>query len=284
MREPIISFQRVSKSYPIYHRIGGIKNLLFNFPHNLRAFKQERFEALRDISFEVYRGERFGIIGYNGAGKSTTLGLIAGVIQPTQGKVSVRGRISPLLALGAGFHPELSGRENIELNGILMGLTRRQVRAKMEEIIDFAEMREFIDNPIRIYSTGMTARLGFSVVAHLDPEILLIDEVLSVGDIRFRQKCKDKLLSFHRDVTIVLVTHSVNQLLQLCDRAMWIENHVVKMIGDAKEVAEAYQQQTREQTREQTRGNLSFNHNQGLPLKAAAGSPAAPIELQAKAE
>ncbi|HIK55345.1 MAG TPA: ABC transporter ATP-binding protein [Synechococcales cyanobacterium M55_K2018_004] len=280
MREPIISFQRVSKSYPIYHRIGGIKNLLFNFPHNLRAFKQERFEALRDISFEVYRGERFGIIGYNGAGKSTTLGLIAGVIQPTQGKVSVRGRISPLLALGAGFHPELSGRENIELNGILMGLTRRQVRAKMEEIIDFAEMREFIDNPIRIYSTGMTARLGFSVVAHLDPEILLIDEVLSVGDIRFRQKCKDKLLSFHRDVTIVLVTHSVNQLLQLCDRAMWIENHVVKMIGDAKEVAEAYQQQTREQTR----GNLSLNHNQGLPLKAAAGSPAAPIELQAKAE
>lgn len=280
MREPIISFQRVSKSYPIYHRIGGIKNLLFNFPHNLRAFKQERFEALRDISFEVYRGERFGIIGYNGAGKSTTLGLIAGVIQPTQGKVSVRGRISPLLALGAGFHPELSGRENIELNGILMGLTRRQVRAKMEEIIDFAEMREFIDNPIRIYSTGMTARLGFSVVAHLDPEILLIDEVLSVGDIRFRQKCKDKLLSFHRDVTIVLVTHSVNQLLQLCDRAMWIENHVVKMIGDAKEVAEAYQQQTREQTR----GNLSLNHNQGLPLKAAAGSPVAPIELQAKAE
>nr|WP_305082362.1 ABC transporter ATP-binding protein [Oculatella sp. LEGE 06141] len=203
--------------------------------------RSQRFEALRDISFDVYRGEKFGIIGRNGAGKSTTLGLIAGVLRPNEGRVVVRGRISPLLALGAGFNPELSGRENIVLNGILMGLTRREVLSKLDEIIDFSELGDFINHPIRIYSSGMLARLGFSVVAHLDPEILLIDEVLGVGDIKFQQKCLDKMMAFKESgITMVLVSHSISSVISICDRAMWIEDHTVKMVGHPYEIAAQY--------------------------------------------
>jgi lipopolysaccharide transport system ATP-binding protein len=230
MKESVISFYNVSKSYPLYGHIRGIKNFLFNFPRSLTSMKDESYEALRDISFEIYEGENFGIIGNNGAGKSTTLGLIAGVLAPNRGRVIVRRRVSPLLALGAGFHTELTGRENVELNGVLMGLTRREIRRKMEEIIDFAELGEFVDRPVRVYSSGMLARLGFAVVAHLDPEILLIDEVLGVGDIRFKES----------GVTMVLVTHSVASVMNICDRAMWIEDHQIRMMGDPEEVVEAY--------------------------------------------
>jgi lipopolysaccharide transport system ATP-binding protein len=241
MNDPIISFSNVSKSYPFYRHVRGIKNVLFNFPKSLRSFQEDQFEALRDISFAISEGENFGIVGNNGAGKSTTLGLIAGVLKPNKGKVVVKGRVSPLLALGAGFHPELDGRDNIMLNGILMGLTRREVQSKLEEIIEFSELGEFIDRPIRVYSSGMLARLGFSVVAHLDPEILLIDEVLGVGDIRFQQKCLQKMLTFKESgVTIVLVTHSIASIIELCDRAMWIENHAIKMIGEPREIAVKY--------------------------------------------
>lgn len=241
MREPVISFYKVSKSYPLYHNVRGVKNLLFNFPRNMKSMRENQFEALRDITFEVYRGEKFGIVGNNGAGKSTTLGLIAGVLRQTQGRIVVRGRVSPLLSLGAGFHPELSGRENIVLNGILMGLTRREIVGKMDEIIEFSELGDFINRPIRVYSSGMLARLGFSVVAHLDPEILLIDEVLGVGDIRFQKKCLKKMMEFRNSgITMVLVTHSISSIAQICDRAMWIDNHVVKMIGDPAEIADCY--------------------------------------------
>jgi lipopolysaccharide transport system ATP-binding protein len=242
MREPVISFEQVSKHYPLYYHVrGGIKHFLFNFPKSLTSLTRDRYEALRDISFEVYRGEKFGIIGRNGAGKSTTLGLIAGVLRPNQGSVKVRGRISPLLALGAGFQPELPGRENIVLNGILMGLTRREILQKMDEIIEFSELGDFIDRPIRMYSSGMMARLGFSVVAHLDPEILLIDEVLGVGDIRFQKKCLNKMMSFRESgITMVLVTHSIGSVVTMCDRAMWIEDHTIRMIGKPLEIAQAY--------------------------------------------
>jgi lipopolysaccharide transport system ATP-binding protein len=241
MREPVISFYNVSKSYPLYGHIRGIKNFLFNFPRSLTSMKQERFEALSNISFEVYEGENFGIIGNTGAGKSTTLGLIAGVLKPNKGRVVVRRRVSPLLALGAGFHPELTGRENVELNGVLLGLTRKEIRRKMDEIIEFSELGDFVNRPVRVYSSGMLARLGFSVVAHLDPEILLIDEVLGVGDIRFQKKCLDKMMSFKDGgVTMVLVTHSVASVMNICDRAMWIDNHQVRMMGDPSEVVEAY--------------------------------------------
>lgn len=243
MREIAVSFDRVSKSYPLYKEFRGIKNVLFDLTKHISRHSPQ-FEALRDISFEVYKGEKFGVIGRNGAGKSTTLGLVAGVLRPTSGRVVVNGRIFPLLSLGAGFHPELSGKENIILNGILMGLTRREVLQKLEEIIEFSELEEFINRPVRVYSSGMLARLGFSVVAHLDPEILLIDEVLGVGDIKFQKKCQEKMMEFRQgNVTMIIVSHSVGGISTICDRVMWIENHVVRMIGDPMEVVERYCEQ-----------------------------------------
>lgn len=207
----------------------------------MKSLKNSKFEALCDISFEVHKGETFGIIGKNGAGKSTTLGLIAGVLKPTRGKVIVKGRISPLLELGAGFHQELTGRENIMLNGVLMGLTRAGVARKMDSIIDFSELGNFIDQPIRVYSSGMLARLGFSVVANLDPEILLIDEVLAVGDMNFQKKCIDKMMSFKKGgVTIIFVSHSMPDIEKICDRVAWLDNHTIKLMGNTKDVISNY--------------------------------------------
>jgi len=242
MREPVIIFDNLSKSYPLYHHItGGIKNFLFNLPQGLRSLKNSRFEALHDISFQVYKSETLGFIGKNGAGKSTILGLIAGVLRPSRGEVIVKGRISPLLELGAGFHPELTGRENIMLNGVLLGLTRAEVSRKFSEIIEFSELGDFIDQPIRIYSSGMLARLGFSVIAYLDPEILLIDEILAVGDRAFQKKCLEKMDEFkHTGVTIVFVSHSLEDVVRLCDRVAWIENKRIKMIGETKDVIGYY--------------------------------------------
>lgn len=242
MREPVIIFDHVSKSYPLYYHItGGIKNFLFNLPRAIISTKNSRFEALRNISFEVYKGEMLGIIGRNGAGKSTTLGLIAGVLRPSSGKVIVKGGISPLLELGAGFHPELTGRENIILNGILLGLTRAEVSKKIDEIIEFSELCDFIDQPIRVYSSGMLARLGFSVVAHLDPEVLLVDELLAVGDRDFQMKCLNKMTGFKKNgVTMVFVSHSMLDVERICDRVAWIENHTIKMLGDTKNVVSSY--------------------------------------------
>jgi lipopolysaccharide transport system ATP-binding protein len=186
-----LSFKHVTKRFPLYHHIrGGIKTFVLNLPRSVHAFSHVHgFLALHDVSFDLYQGEVLGIIGRNGAGKSTTLGLAAGVIAPTSGTIEVHGRVSPMLELGGGFHPDLTGRENILLNGVLLGLSRGQVKKKMPAIIDFSELADFIDEPIRIYSSGMLARLGFSVVAQLDPEILIIDEVLAVGDAPFQAKC-----------------------------------------------------------------------------------------------
>jgi len=242
MSDRVIVFENVSKSYPLYHHIrGGIKNCLFNLPKAMSAFKAPHFEALKDISFEVKQGESLGIIGKNGAGKSTLLGLIAGVLKPNKGKVTIRGRVSPLLELGAGFHPDLTGKENIMLNGVLMGLSRNEVYRKLDEIIYFSELEDFIDQPIRTYSSGMLARLGFSVVSSLDPELLLIDEVLAVGDSQFHKKCIQRMLDFKQaGVTIVFVSHSMENVLRICSRAMWIHNHRRKMLGDTESVVTNY--------------------------------------------
>lgn len=242
MKKPVILFDRVCKQYPLYHHItGGIKNVLFHFPSTLSSIKNSRYEALRDISFEVYKGEALGIVGRNGVGKSTMLGLIAGVLKPSGGGVIVKGPVAALLELGAGFHPELTGRENIKLNGIIMGLTRSAVAKKMDEIIEFSELQEFIDQPIRVYSSGMLARLGFSVVAHLDPEILLIDEILAVGDMDFQKKCIDKMMGFKKKgVTIVFVSHSMPDILRICDRVLWIDKHIVRMVGAPEEIVGSY--------------------------------------------
>lgn len=242
MSGPAIVFDRVYKSYPIYHHItGGVKTFLFHLPKALKSFRQSRYEALRDISFEVREGENLGIIGRNGAGKSTTLGLIAGVLRPSRGSITVNGRVSPLLELGGGFHPELTGRENIVLNGVLLGMRRKEVTGKMGDIIAFSELGPFIDQPIRTYSSGMLARLGFSVIAYLEPEILLIDEILSVGDKDFQKKCLEKMMGFKKSgVTIVFVSHSMKDIEMICDRAIWIEDHSIRMTGAAAEVARSY--------------------------------------------
>jgi len=241
MNRKVVIFKNVSKSYPLYHQMMGIKNFLFNLPRGIRSMRNTRFEALKEISFEIEKGETLGIIGRNGAGKSTILGLIAGVLKPTQGTVFVEGRVSPLLELGAGLHPDLTGRENILLNGVLIGFLKTEVLKKMDDIIAFSEIKEFIDQPVRVYSSGMLARLGFSIVANLDPEILLIDEVLAVGDIDFQKKCLDRMLEFKRKgVTMVFVSHSMPYVEKICDRIMWIDNHSIKMIGATKDIIKLY--------------------------------------------
>jgi lipopolysaccharide transport system ATP-binding protein len=242
MSQSDILFENVSKQYILYHHIsGGMKNFLFHFPQAIRSMRNARFEALRDISFEVPKGQTLGCIGRNGAGKSTLLGLMAGVLRPSSGTIRIRERVSPLLELGGGFHPELSGRENIMMNGVLLGMLRSEVLARSKDIIDFSELGEFIDQPIRTYSSGMLARLGFSVVAHLDPKIILVDEVLAVGDAAFRAKCIRKMMEFKKGgATIVFVSHSPEDVSLICDRVLWIENHRIRKIGSTDETLKEY--------------------------------------------
>ena len=234
MDAPIIEFDRVGKSYALaLHRGGGIKNLILNPPRALREMRAYSRVVLEDFSLQVARGESIAVMGRNGAGKSTLLALIAGVIRPTTGTLAVNGRVSPLLELGAGFHPELTGRDNVMLNGVLLGLRRAEVAARMDSIVAFAELEDSIDEPVRTFSTGMTARLGFSVAAHLDPEILLIDEVLAVGDTAFQAKCIGKIREFQRrGVTIVFVSHELQQIREICTRAVVVADHRAAFVGD----------------------------------------------------
>jgi ABC-type polysaccharide/polyol phosphate transport system ATPase subunit len=201
----------------------------------------EKFPALQGVSFNVPAGRTYGIIGRNGSGKSTALKLVAGITKPTTGTVSVVGRISALIELGAGFHPEISGRENVFINGIMLGLTKREVARRFDEIVEFAELKDFIDAPVKTYSSGMYMRLGFAVAIHVDPDVLLVDEVLAVGDEGFTHKCLDKFGEFkRRGKTILLVTHSLNLVEKFCDEALWLDGGKVKGAGDPKRVVSAY--------------------------------------------
>jgi len=242
MTSPVIKCTHVSKDFPMYHHMsGGIKNFLFHFPTAIKEMRSSRFTALKNISFEVVPGETVGIIGKNGAGKSTILGLLAGVLKPSSGQVTVDGRIAPLLELGAGFHPELSGRENIILNGILLGMLKQEVEEKTDSIIAFSELEEFIDQPIRTYSSGMLARLGFSVAVHSNPDILLVDEVLAVGDQDFQKKCIEKMIGFkENEKTIVFVSHNVEEIRRVCGRVIWIEDKKIRLIDESEKVLNEY--------------------------------------------
>jgi ABC-type polysaccharide/polyol phosphate transport system ATPase subunit len=201
----------------------------------------ETFPALQGVSFAVESGATYGIIGRNGSGKSTALKLVAGITKPTSGNVTVRGRISALIELGAGFHPEISGRENVFINGIMLGLTKRDVARRFDEIVEFAEIKDFIDAPVKTYSSGMYMRLGFAVAIHVDPEVLLVDEVLAVGDEGFTHKCLDKFGELkRRGKTILLVTHSLNLVERFCDEALWLDAGKVRAAGDPKRVVGAY--------------------------------------------
>jgi ABC-type polysaccharide/polyol phosphate transport system ATPase subunit len=201
----------------------------------------ETFAAVRDVSFTVPVGRTLGVIGRNGSGKSTMLKLVAGITKPTTGTVRVNGRISALIELGAGFHPEISGRENVFINGIMLGLTKREISRRFDEIVDFAELREFIDAPVKTYSSGMYMRLGFAVAIHVDPDVLLVDEVLAVGDEGFTHKCLDKFAEFkRRGKTILLVTHSLGLVERFCDEALWLDAGLMKGMGDPKRIVGAY--------------------------------------------
>ena len=203
--------------------------------------KHAFFWALRDVSFSIRQGEVFGLIGHNGAGKSTLLKIVARVLRPTSGRVRVRGRVAPLLELGAGFHPELSGRENIILNGSMFGFTRAEMEKKVEPIIAFSEMEAFIDAPMRTYSSGMWARLGFAVSTDVDPDILILDEVLAVGDESFQRKCFQRIDTFRKNgATILLVSHNTSMVENMCQRAAWLDHGQLKIAGDVQEVAQRY--------------------------------------------
>jgi ABC-type polysaccharide/polyol phosphate transport system ATPase subunit len=202
---------------------------------------EETFTALNNVTVSVPRGQTLGVIGRNGSGKSTMLKLVAGISKPTAGTVKVTGRISALIELGAGFHPEISGRENVFINGIMLGLSKREVADRFDEIVEFAEMKDFIDAPVKTYSSGMYMRLGFAVAIHVDPEVLLVDEVLAVGDEGFTHKCLDKFAEFkRRGKTILLVTHSLGMVERFCDEALWLDAGRIKGSGDPKRIVGAY--------------------------------------------
>ncbi|MBS6008454.1 MAG: ABC transporter ATP-binding protein [Haemophilus parahaemolyticus] len=219
--------------------ISGLKEYIIKMLKRELMFQE--FLALKNINFTVKRGESWGLIGKNGSGKSTLLKLISGIIRPYQGNVTVNGSISPLIELGAGFDPELTARENIFLNGALLGYSKRFIESHFQAIVDFAELNDFIDVPIKNFSSGMSARLGFAIATVQKPDILIVDEVLAVGDFAFQQKCKERmehLLS--NGTTLLFVSHSIEQVKELCSNAIWIDNGEVRAIGDTYSVSQEY--------------------------------------------
>src|SRR5216117_728311 len=239
-----IELTNVTKVYRRYARrkqFATLKSALLtgSLIQDLRP--EEKFPALQDVSFAVPAGKTYGMIGRNGSGKSTALKLVAGITKPTSGIVRVNGRVSALIELGAGFHPEISGRENVFINGIMLGLTKREVVRRFDEIVDFAEMKDFIDAPVKTYSSGMYMRLGFAVAIHVDPDVLLVDEVLAVGDEGFTHKCLDKFAEIRRrGKTILLVTHSLSLVERFCDEALWLDDGHAQAHGDPRRVVDRY--------------------------------------------
>jgi lipopolysaccharide transport system ATP-binding protein len=245
-----VIFESVSVSYRVpKEKLSGIKEFAIRWLQ--RRLQYDQFWALQEINFGVHQGEVFGVIGRNGAGKSTLLKIIARILQPTRGRMISRGRIAPFLELGAGFHPELTGRENIFLNGALLGFSRKEMTSHLDEMIAFAGIGDFIEAPIRTYSTGMIARLGFSVATTMRPDILLIDEVLSVGDVSFQAKCIERMNNFRdRGTTIIFVSHDMNVIRSFCERAIWVDYGQVKAIGNAEDVVQDYANQGHHQASE----------------------------------
>jgi len=242
-----VVLENISKRFRLQSaRSRSLQELVIGTLHRRNRQESEDFWALRDVSFSVEQGETLGLIGPNGSGKSTVLKLISGILQPTSGSVAVNGRISALLELGTGFHPDLTGRENVFLYGSILGLSNRTISSKLGEIIEFSELEQFIDVPVKHYSTGMLMRLGFSTAVYVDPDILLIDEVLAVGDVQFQQRCINRILDLKADdgKTILFVSHSENLIRSLCDRVVWLQDGRMIATGRADEMASAYLETT----------------------------------------
>jgi ABC-2 type transport system ATP-binding protein len=253
-----IRVNEVWKNFRLYHeRNHHLKAAILRG----RRARYEEFWALKGIDLEIPHGATFGIIGSNGSGKSTLLKCMARILYPNKGSIQVSGRLCALLELGAGFHPELSGRENVFLNGAILGMSKKDIEKRFDEIVEFAGIETFIDSPVKNYSNGMQVRLGFSIAANVDPEILLIDEVLAVGDQNFQRKCGEKIESFRTEGrTIILVSHSLSSILQLCDQTAWLEKGVVRQIGDSAEIIAEY---TGESLAEETRQGGEIGSRRG---------------------
>ena len=233
-----IIVENVYKSFNVYQdKASTIKEKLLFFSRN----RKEKIEVLKNINLRIKQGETVGLIGVNGSGKSTLLKLMTKIIYPDSGKITTNGKLTSLLELGAGFHPDFSGRENIYFNSSIFGLTRKEIDSRLDQIIEFSELKDFIDNPVRTYSSGMYMRLAFSVAINVDADILLIDEILSVGDQHFQEKCFEKMRELKEEgKTMVFVTHSMESVKNLCDRAVWLYDGQVRMDGNTDEVVKEY--------------------------------------------
>lgn len=252
MSEPAVVIDDVSKKFRVYHeRNNTLKSAIMR----RRRSVHEDFWALKDVSFEIPEASTFALVGDNGSGKSTLLKCMAQILYPNAGTITANGRIAALLEVGSGFHPELSGRENVYLNGSILGMSRPEIDRKFDEIVDFSGVEEFIDQPVKNYSSGMYVRLGFSVAINVEPEILLVDEVLAVGDAAFQEKSAEKFAQFRREGrTVVLVSHSVPQLRAMADQAAWLDHGVLQEVGPAGGVLERYLDSTRDSTRRDEHG------------------------------
>lgn len=257
MNQPIIKIKNISKKYNIKHQQGGyvaLRDVLTNIAKSPFKFlyhktkeavgktTNEEFWALKDISFNIEKGDTIGIIGHNGAGKSTLLKILTGITPPTSGEIIMRGRVASLLEVGTGFHPELTGRENIFLNGAILGMTKKEISEKFDEIVEFSGISKFLDTPVKRYSSGMYVRLAFSVAAHMEPDILLVDEVLAVGDAEFQKKCLGKMDEVTKKAgrTIIFVSHNMEAIKNLCNKCVLLEDGKIKEIGDTKKVINRY--------------------------------------------
>lgn len=236
--ENAIEVNNITKSFKVYlDRSNNIKDFMIH--RNRRRY--EKRQVLKGISFEVKKGEAIGLIGRNGCGKSTTLKLLTRIMYPDSGDIKIKGRVSSLIELGAGFHPDMSGRENIYINASIFGLSKKEIDKRVEDIIEFSELRDYIDNPVRTYSSGMYMRLAFSVAINVDADVLLIDEILAVGDTNFQEKCFKKMKEIKdKGTTIVIVSHSLGQIEAICDRTIWIEKGLIKAEGDTRKVHREY--------------------------------------------
>ena len=238
MSNSAVEVRNVSKMFRLYHEKNQyLKTALLRG----RRARFDEFRALNDVTFEIPHGSTFGIIGSNGSGKSTLLKCLTGILTPDSGAVEVRGKVAALLELGSGFHPDLSGRENIYLNGAILGMSHRELEDKFDEIVEFAGLKQFIDTPVKNYSSGMTVRLGFAIAINVNPEILIIDEVLAVGDDEFQLKCYEKIDQFREaGKTIIIVSHGLGDIQRICDGVAWIEKGVLKRVGDPNEIVPEY--------------------------------------------
>lgn len=240
MKNTVIELKNVSMQFDLnIEKVNSLKEYLIKFLK--KEIKFEKMWALKEINLKIEEGDVWGIIGFNGAGKSTLLKVISGILKPTIGEVMINGNISPLIELGAGFDMDLTARENIFLNGYILGYSKKMLKEKFDEIVDFSELRDFLDVPLKNFSSGMVARLGFAIATIIDPKILIVDEILSVGDFKFQQKSEQKIKAMMGNgTTVIFVSHSIEQVEEICNKVVWLEKGKIKKIGNSKEICEEY--------------------------------------------